>query len=240
MSEAEPAYRPETPVSSRALAAVAGNERLTALVGLALLVLFAVEIATTAALRTLLSVHILVGVALAFPLTVKLASAGYRFICYYSGIPAFVRRGPPRLALRILAPALLAMTVMLVGTGLALLVVNPERAGLIRAVHGLSALLWLPLFAVHTAAYLWRASRLASDDWRPRGATRPPGRRQRLGVNLAALAGGAAAAALAFPTTAPWVAWIHRSGEAPGALIMLVSAVLTLFALGIGLLVRYK
>jgi hypothetical protein len=220
--------------------AVTGNERLTALAGLALLVLFAIEIATTAALRELLSVHILVGVALVFPLAIKLVSVGYRFICYYSGLPAFERRGPPQMALRILAPALLAMTALLVGTGLALLVVTPDRAGLLRSVHGLSALLWLPLFVLHTAAYAWRAQRLASDDWQtPPVVAQAPGRGLRLGANLLALAGGAIAAVVAFPTTAPWVAWVQTTGEAPGPRILLIGAVLTLFALGIATLIRY-
>lgn len=231
----------DNPPAQAGWATVAGNERLTALAGLALLVLFAIEIATTAALRALLSVHIFVGVALAFPLAVKLVSVGYRFICYYSGLPAFVRRGPPRLALRILAPALLALTVLVVGTGLALLVVNPERAGLIRSVHGLSALLWAPLFALHTVAYLWRAMGLASDDVRPApvAPAAARGRRLRLGANLAALAGGVAAAILAFPASAPWVAWIQATGEAPGPRILLAGAVLTLFALGVATLLKY-
>lgn len=240
MTKSDRANQPGELDAPAGWAAVAGNERLTALAGLALLLLFASEVATTAALRALLSAHILIGVALAFPLAVKLVSVGYRFIGYYSGQPAFVRRGPPQLALRILAPALLAMTLLLVGTGLALVVVAPDRSELLRGVHGLSALLWLPLFVLHTVAYAWRATRLASDDLRsPPVVARAPRRGLRLGVNLAALAGGAVAAALAFPTTAPWVAWLQTTGEAPSPAILLAGGVLTLFALGAATLIKY-
>src|SRR5256884_3155853 len=82
--------------------AVVGNERMTALAGAVLLVLILVEIVTSARLRTLLSAHVFVGVLLAGPLAVKIGSTGYRFLRYYTRSPAFVHRGPPRLALRLL------------------------------------------------------------------------------------------------------------------------------------------
>src|SRR5258708_7729114 len=53
---------------------VVGNERLTALAGAVLLVLFVVELVTVPNLGALLSVHVLVGVLLAGPLPVQLAS----------------------------------------------------------------------------------------------------------------------------------------------------------------------
>jgi hypothetical protein len=56
---------------------VIGNERLTALAGARLLVLFVVELVTVANLRAGLAVHILIGVLLAGPLAVKLGSTGY-------------------------------------------------------------------------------------------------------------------------------------------------------------------
>src|SRR6266702_4222288 len=105
--------------------AVVGNERMTALAGAVLLVLILVEIVTSARLRTLLSAHVFVGVLLAGPLAVKIGSTGYRFLRYYTRSPAFVRRGSPRLALRVLAPLLLATT----------------QAGPLRIVHVLSTLI---------------------------------------------------------------------------------------------------
>ena len=73
------------------------NERVTALAGALLLALVVVELTTTpdTSLGGLLSVHVAVG-ALTGPLAVKLGSTAYRFLRYYTGSPAFVRRGPPR------------------------------------------------------------------------------------------------------------------------------------------------
>ncbi len=90
--------------------AVVGNERMTTLAGAVLLVLIVVELVTVPTLRALLSVHVFVGVLLVGPLAVKIGSTGYRFLRYYTRSPAFVRKGPPRLALRVLSPLILAAT----------------------------------------------------------------------------------------------------------------------------------
>src|SRR5947199_9317926 len=71
--------------------AVVVNERITALAGAVLLVLILVELVSAAILRTLLSIHVFVGVLLAGPLIVKLGSTGWRFLHYYTRSPAFVR-----------------------------------------------------------------------------------------------------------------------------------------------------
>ena len=84
--------------------AVVGNERLTALAGAVLLVLLLVDIVSSASLHALLPIHIFVGVLLVGPLVVKIGSTSYRFLRYYSGSPAYVRRGPPRLPLRTRTP----------------------------------------------------------------------------------------------------------------------------------------
>src|SRR5207245_97846 len=91
--------------------AVVGNERTTGLAGAVLLLLILVELVTVPILRALLAVHVFVGLLLAGPLAVKLASTGYRFVRYYRGSPAFVR-GPPRPALRVLAPLLVLTTLV--------------------------------------------------------------------------------------------------------------------------------
>jgi len=95
---------------------VIGNERLTALAGAVLLVLILVELVSSANLHTLLPIHIFFGVLLAGPLVVKLGSTGYRFLRYYTRVPAYVRSGPPRLPLRVLAPLLLVTTLVVVGS----------------------------------------------------------------------------------------------------------------------------
>src|SRR5260370_45708 len=104
---------------------VIGNERLTALAGAVLLVLIVVELVTVPNLRAGLAVHVLVGVLLAGPLAVKLGSTGYRFLRYYTGSPAYLRKGPPSLPLRVLAPLLLATTLVVIGSVVGLVVTDP-------------------------------------------------------------------------------------------------------------------
>jgi hypothetical protein len=206
---------------------------MTALAGAILLVLILVEIVTAANLRALLSVHVLVGVLLAGPLVVKMGSTGYRFLRYYTGSPAFVWRGPPRLALRVLAPLLLSTTLVLVGSGIGLLVAGPLQPGPLLFVHNLSALIWLPLIAIHVFAYIRRVPRLIADDWRKRYTEQAPGRELRLGVNLGVLLVGVIAAILLFPGAAPWITWSKTTENGPpGPLIVgiVVSALVLLAA----------
>lgn len=222
MSEQQPAQH----------AGVMGNERLTALAGLVLLVLIVAELVTTPNLRDWMSAHIFVGLLLVGPLAVKLGSTGYRFLRYYTGNPAYRRRGPPRLALRLLAPLLVAASVVLVGSGIGLLLTGPSRPGPVLALHALSAMIWLPLIAVHTFAYVWRAPRLSAQDWREDSGAPAPGRGLRLAVNLGALLAVLVAAFFMYPLAASWLAWIKSLGEeAPGKSFFVVGTVAAILAL---------
>src|SRR5436309_12548921 len=168
--------------------AVVGNERITALAGAVLLLLILVELVSAAILRTLLSIHVFVGVLLAGPLVVKLGSTGWRFLRYYTGSPTFVRRGPPHLALRVMAPLLIATTLVVIGSGIGLVVTGPRFAGPLLPLHGFSVLVWLPLIAIHTLAHIRRTPYLVANDWsNPSNRSLAPGRGLRFGMNLGAL-----------------------------------------------------
>jgi hypothetical protein len=208
-----------------------GNERLTAMTGAVLLVLIVAELVTTASLRTLLSVHVIVGVLLAGPLVAKLGSTGYRFLRYYTRSPAYVRRGPPYLALRVLAPLLVVTTLVLLGSGIGLVVVGPGQESLMLRLHALSTLIWLPLLAIHAVAYSPRVPRLVADDWSTLPAVPSPGRGIRLGVNLGALLGGGIAAMLLLPAAAPWNAWIGLDGNNGPAAPLIAGLMLAVLAL---------
>ena len=195
---------------------VAGNERLTALAGAILLALILVELVTTVRLHALISVHVFVGVLLAGPLVIKFGSTGYRFVRYYTRSPAYVRRGPPRLALRVLAPALVVTTVTLIGSGIGLLVVGPGQETPLLRLHALSTLIWIPLLAIHAVAYFPRVPHLVTEDWSaPSTATEPRqcGRELRLSANVGALLGGVIAAILLLPVATPWNSWIMTNGN---------------------------
>src|SRR5580692_8444885 len=98
-----------------------GNERLTALVGVILLILFAVLGVTIIRIGQLLWLHLFLGVLLVGPVALKLASTGYRFTRYYTGSRAYRRKGPPAAALRALGPFVILTTLAVFFTGLLLL-----------------------------------------------------------------------------------------------------------------------
>jgi hypothetical protein len=219
---------------------VIGNERLTALAGAVLLVLMVVELVTVANLRAGLSVHVLIGVLLVGPLAVKLGSTGYRFLRYYTGSPAYVRKGPPRLPLRLLAPLLLVTTLVVIGSGIGLVVTGPLHPGPLLLVHGMSTLLWLPLIAIHVFAYLRQIPRLVANDWsKSSDMSLQKARSLRLGANLSALLASALAAILVLPVAAPWITWITTTGNVPGPFLIIAGLLVTAFALLAARLLRW-
>lgn len=182
-----------------------GNQRLTAMAGAVLFVLLAIEGMTIVSVRSLLTLHTIVGLVLVGPLLVKLASTSYRFTRYYGGSPSYRRAGPPRPLLRLLAPVLVAATLALFGTGIALLLVGPEHAGRLVQLHKASFLVWFAVTTVHVLAYLGRVPRLVTADLRRRPALR--GATARWGTLLLGLAVGVLLAAALSGHIDPWLSW---------------------------------
>ena len=73
-----------------------------------LVILLIAEGITILNMRGLRGPHMFIGLMLIPPIALKLASTGYRFVRYYTGAPVYVAKGPPQLALRVLAPLLVA------------------------------------------------------------------------------------------------------------------------------------
>lgn len=94
------------------------------------------------------------------PVALKLASTGWRFLRYYRRTPAYVAKGPPLLALRMLAPLVVVSTLAVFGTGVALIVRGPG-GGLLLGLHKATFVVWLAATGVHVLAYVWRVPRLA-------------------------------------------------------------------------------
>jgi hypothetical protein len=90
------------------------------------------ETLTTLSLRSYLPVHIFLGLLLLPPIALKLASTGWRFVRYYTGSKPYRLKGPPMLLLRLLAPLLIASTLTLFGSGIALIAVG-HGGGLLSA-----------------------------------------------------------------------------------------------------------
>jgi len=102
-----------------------GNARLTALTGVALMVLLAIEGITLISLRSMLSWHIFVGLLLVPVVALKLGSTGYKIYRYYTRRADYVEAGPPHLLLRLLGPVVAASTIALLATGILLIAKRP-------------------------------------------------------------------------------------------------------------------
>jgi hypothetical protein len=166
-----------------------GNERLTSSVGLVLLVLLGVETLTTIALRSFLPEHVFLGMLLLPPVVLKLVSICWRFACYYARREPYVLAGPPRILLRMLAPFLVASTLLLFGTGVAMIVVG-HRGGQLRTLHTFSFVAWGVLMGVHVLAYLTRVFRDGIADWRRSATDVVDGVRVRRALLLGSLLAG--------------------------------------------------
>jgi hypothetical protein len=140
-----------------------GNERLTAMTGAVLLVLLAAEGLTIVARRQLLTLHFFIGMLLVGPVLLKLASTGYRFVRYYTGSPAYVRKGPPVLLLRLLGPVIILTSVGVIGSGVVLAFIGPGPSrwlSLALFAHKAFFVLWFGAMTIHVLWYLPRLPRL--------------------------------------------------------------------------------
>jgi hypothetical protein len=184
-----------------------GNKRLTTSTGLVLLVLLAVETLTTLALRTYLPVHIFLGLLLVPPVALKLASTGWRFARYYTRNKLYRLEGPPRPLLRMLAPLLVASTLTLFGSGIALIAVG-HGGGVLLTVHTLSFIVWGVLMIFHVVAYLKRVRRIGTSDWRRNAGAVVAGAKARRAALGAALLAGVIVALATYPAQQAWLS--HR------------------------------
>jgi hypothetical protein len=179
---------------------VAGNERLTAMTGLALLVLFAAEGVTILRVHQLLTVHFLVGMLLVGPVALKVGATGYRFVRYYTGAASYVRKGPPAPLMRLLGPLVMVTSLAVLGTGVALAVTGPASTQWI-FLHKASFVLWFGAMTIHVLVYAPRLPRLLL---RGRAAAVLAGRAARWLLLTASLACGLLLAAATLHLTARW------------------------------------
>ena len=179
-----------------------GNERLTAATAVVLLVLLAAEGFTLLAIQQLLLPHVFLGFLLIPPVLLKLASTGWRTTSYYRHSAEYVHRGQPAALLRIvIAPLVVASTVALFATGIA--VVALGQRGLLLGLHKASFIVWFGAMSVHVlGAHVLKLPRLiAFDWWRGDGLA---GRRVRQFVLAGVLAAGLVVAVASIPLADHW------------------------------------
>jgi hypothetical protein len=178
------------------------------MVGVVLLVLLAVIGVTILRKSQLISVHLFVGLLLIGPVALKMGSTGYRAIRYYAGAGAYRRKGPPLLALRLMAPIVAVTTVLVFASGIVLLFEDPAHRGPWGSIHKVSFIVWLIFTGLHVLGHL------AEMPAALRATRRPSGGLGEIGDGSAgrwiALAGvcvlGLVLAVLLIPQFAAWTA----------------------------------
>ena len=163
----------------RADRGVESNARLTAMTAAVIFVLLAIEGLTIVHIRSLLNVHVLIGMVLVPPVALKIGSTGYRFVRYYLGSPTYRRKGPPPPLLRLLGPVIVVTTVILFASGIALLLVGPALRGDMLLLHKGIFVLWFMAMTVHVLGHIAETARLAPRDWARRTAADVQGARLR-------------------------------------------------------------
>jgi hypothetical protein len=198
----------------------AGNARLTAWAGLALLVLFVAELVTLLDVRGLIGWHLALGVVLVPPALLKTATTGWRIVRYYVGNQPYLEAGPPPLLLRILGPLVVLTTLVLLGSGVALVALGEEggRRTLftllgqrldVLTLHQASFAVWAVVTGLHVLGRLLPAWQLT----RPSGPA-TPGPRRRATTLVVALALAAVCAGWVLVHDGGWRS--DQLGHGPG------------------------
>jgi hypothetical protein len=180
--------------------ATEGNERLTGLTAVVLLVLLGVEGVTIVWLRPFLSVHLFVGLMLIPPVALKLASTGYRFARYYTRNAHYRRKGPPPAVLRWTAPVVVVSTFVVLASGVWLLLTGPRSRDGVLPVHKIGFIVWLMVTSVHVLGHVTALPRVVLGEY-----TSPAAGRAWRGIALAgALVAGVVLAVTFVPDFHAW------------------------------------
>jgi hypothetical protein len=183
----------------------AGNQRLTAITGALLLMLFGAEVITTLLMGSLFGLHFFLGMVLVGPVCLKIGSTLWRFIRYYTGSAPYVRRGPPPMPQRVLGPALILTSAGVLGTGVLLAFNGPGSSS--GKLHQLFFYLWLIVVIIHVVHYLPRLPQLMAARPADRALQAVAGSRARWLLLAASIALGLILAVLTYHLRARWGSW---------------------------------
>jgi len=185
-----------------------GNEQLTTVTGTILIVLLAAIGFTIPQLRQFIWMHLFVGLLLIGPVLLKMASTGYRFMRYYTRSAEYRRKGPPEIALRVMAPIVLLSTVGVFVTGIGLLIVGPTDRNPMLLLHKLTFIVWVVFMSLHVLGHLPAVGRVLGlggrEETRRLGPT--PGSAGRWIALAGAMVGGLVLAVVLIPDFAAWTA----------------------------------
>ena len=188
------------------------NARLTGSTAAVLFILLAAEGLTILRVRSLLSPHVFIGMLLVPPVLLKMGSTGWRFARYYLGAPAYRRKGPPPIALRLLGPLVVLLTLGVFGSGIGLLFAPASWQSRLLLLHKATFVLWFGVMALHVLGHLVDTARLAPRDWYRRTRRQVAGAGVRQWSIAASLVLGVWLAVLVVPHAGTWLA--HSASQA--------------------------
>ncbi|MFF1822336.1 hypothetical protein ACFVWG_33855 [Kribbella sp. NPDC058245] len=190
---------------------VEANARLTAMTGVVLLALFAAEVVTVVlGAKQVLSTHAAIGFLLIPLVFLKIASTSWRIVRYYRRDADYRRYGPPSPFLRVLGPVLMALTVVLLISGVVTYVGPSWAHPTALLTHQTSFYLWLAALASHVIAHFLETFRLTARDFFPRRSRIVSGLwGRRVGI-LAGLAAGVALALIFSGHASGYLAQYHH------------------------------
>lgn len=184
---------------------VEGNSRLTAVNGMTLLVLLAVEGVTVLNVRGMITLHVYLGVLLVAPVLLKTGSTAYRFARYYTGARPYREKGPPHLILRVLGPVVIVSSLAVLGTGLGLIATGPDHREPLLTLHKASFIVWFGAMTMHVLGHVLDGARTT---WRemhdPRAQPAARRRRARTVLISLSLIAGVGLATAVLPAAHAW------------------------------------
>lgn len=189
------------------------NARLTGTTAAVLLVLLAAEGFTILRVRSLLTPHVFIGMLLIPPVLVKTASTIYRMVRYYLGTPAYRRKGPPPVLLRLLGPFVVVSTVVVLASGVALLLAGPAWQRSLLLLHKASFILWFGAMTIHVLGHITDTARLAPRDWVHRTRRDVAGAGLRQWTIASSLVVGVLLGFLVLGRVGPWLTSTHLHGH---------------------------
>jgi len=185
---------------------VEANARLTAATSAVLFLLLVAEGFTILRIHGLLSAHVFIGMLLIPPVLVKIGSTSYRFVRYYLGSAAYQQSGPPQTVLRVLGPFVVILTIAVLGTGVALMLVQPSLRSTLLSLHKASFVVWFGAMAIHVLGHMADTTRVAPLDWMRRTRRLVAGARLRQWTLVSSLGAGALLGWLLLSQVGPWLA----------------------------------
>ena len=150
---------------AREVAGVEGNARLTAAIAAIIFVLLAVEGITILQVGPLLIPHVFIGVLMIPVVVLKIGTTTWRFAKYYLGDEEYRCKGAPPIILRMLGPALIALTIIVLASGIGLVLLPQNFRDQMFFFHKVSFILWFIAMTIHVLGHVVETATLAPRDW---------------------------------------------------------------------------